>query len=198
MTRHADAATRRSQITDALLGVVADLGLQRTTLTDVATRAGVSVGMVQRYFRNKDELLRFGIAHVFERAEQRVLAIEPARPLRNYVGALMRTVLPLDAERERELRFWLNFLHVALTDTETSATHERATAGLLDGVTRALSAARQHGELARETDPVAEASALVAFVDGLCLHHALAPAAFPTRSLEEALETYLDRLFLIR
>ncbi|MBB3036557.1 TetR/AcrR family transcriptional regulator [Hoyosella altamirensis] len=195
MPRHEEASTRRQQITEALLDAVATRGIQKTSLADVAEFAGVSVGLVQRYFRTKDELLRFGVAHVFERTEQRVHQTELVLPIRTYLERLLRCVLPLDAERQKELRFWLNFLHVGLTDPAMAALHHDATHNLIDGLARALAGAQRRGELSADVSTDVEAAALVAFVDGLCLHHATNPDAFPAHALVRALDSYLSRLF---
>ncbi|MFI0408343.1 TetR/AcrR family transcriptional regulator [Actinomadura sp. 3N508] len=195
MTRHADADTRRSEVASALVSVVAERGLARTTLADVARTAGVSVGLVQRYFRSKDELLRFGIEYVYRRAEERTAAVPVQPPIREFVMRLMETFLPLTDERRAELRVWLSFVQASLTDPGMAAIHRDATARLLRGVEEALRGAQRAGELATDADVEAEAMALVAFVDGLCLHHAATGDGFDASSMSAALSAYVDRLF---
>ncbi|MEU4572654.1 TetR/AcrR family transcriptional regulator [Nonomuraea sp. ATR24] len=195
MTRHADADTRRSQITHALMRTLAERGLARTTLADVAAAAEVSVGLVQRYFRSKDELLLFGIEHVYRRVGERVRQVQVTTPVRGFVMRLMETFLPLDPERERELRVWLTFLQATLTDDKMAAVHRAATADLLDGLADALAGAQRAGELDPALDPRVEAASLVAFVDGLCLHHAATGTGYDAAGIRAALAAYLGRLF---
>lgn len=107
----------------------------------------------------------------------------------------METFLPLDPERRQELKVWLAFIQASLTDLEMAATHRAATARMVDGVGEALQAGQRAGELAGELDVAAEAAALVAFMDGLCLHHAATGTGFDATSMRTALETYVDRLF---
>ncbi|MFF5208240.1 TetR/AcrR family transcriptional regulator [Streptosporangium sp. NPDC000396] len=195
MTRHAEPDVRRTQIAEALLSTVAERGLARTTLADVAQVAGTSVGLVQRYFRTKDELLRFGVEYVYQRAEERVREVPIVPPIREVVVRLLETVLPLDAEREKELRVWLAFIQASLTDSKMAAIHKAATHGLIDGVQEALEGAQRAGDLAPEADAAAEAMALVAFVDGLSLHHAATGKGYGAAEIRAALGTYVDRLF---
>ncbi|MFF0740354.1 TetR/AcrR family transcriptional regulator [Streptomyces sp. NPDC004111] len=195
MTLHEDADTRRGQVASALMSVVADKGLARTTLADVARTAGVSVGLVQRYFRSKDELLRFGIAYVYRRSEERIAAIPVEAPVRKFVVRLMETSLPLTSERRAELRVWLSFVQASLTDADMAAIHRDATVRLLRGVDEALRGAQRAGELGADIDTEEEAAALVAFVDGLCLHHAATGDEFGASRIGAALATYVDRLF---
>ncbi|GGV13586.1 hypothetical protein GCM10010182_37810 [Actinomadura cremea] len=175
--------------------VIAERGLARTTLADVARTAGVSVGLVQRYFRTKDELLTFGIEYVYRHTEERVEAIPVEPPIREFVVRLMETSLPLTPERQAEARVWLGFVQASLTDPEMAAIHRAATGRLIDGVRRALEGARRAGELGAGVDPGAEAPALVAFADGLCLHHAATGDGYGAPSIAAALRTYVDRLF---
>ncbi|GAP48861.1 transcriptional regulator, TetR family [Streptomyces azureus] len=177
------------------MSVVADRGLARTTLADVARTAGVSVGLVQRYFRSKDELLRFGIEYVYRRAEERIDAIPVEPPIREFVLRLMETFLPLTDERGAELRVWMSFVQASLTDPDMAAIHRDATARLLRGVDEALRGAQRAGELAAGVDTEAEAAALVAFVDGLCLHHAATGNGFDASRIGTLLGAYVDRLF---
>jgi len=195
MTRHADADTRRAQIADALLSTVAERGLARTALADVAATAGVSVGLVQRYFRTKGDLLRFGVEWIYSRVRERVQQVEITPPVRGIVVRIMETFLPLDEERERELKVWLSFLQASLTDPEMAAIHKAATRDLNDGIVEALSGAQRAGELADGLDIAVEAAALVAFVDGLSLHHIATGTGYDADQLRAALVRYVDRLF---
>ncbi|MFI6642444.1 TetR/AcrR family transcriptional regulator [Streptomyces sp. NPDC050504] len=195
MTLHADADTRRGQVASALMAVIAERGLARTTLADVARTAGVSVGLVQRYFRSKDELLRFGIAYVYRRTEERIAAIPVEPPIRAFVVRMMEASLPLTPERHAELRVWLSFVQASFTDAGMAAIHRDATARLLQGVEEALRGAQRAGELAADVDAEAEAAALVGFVDGLCLHHAATGDGFGAPRISAALSNYVDRLF---
>ncbi|MFI0481500.1 TetR/AcrR family transcriptional regulator [Actinomadura sp. 9N215] len=195
MTRHVDAGARRTQVAEALMSTVAERGLARTTLADVAAAAGVSVGLVQRYFRTKDDLLRFGVEWIYGRARERVRQVDVTPPVRGIVVRIMETFLPLDEERSRELRVWLSFLQASLTDPDMAATHKAATRELVDGIAEALRAARRRDELPAGTDVAAEAAALVAFVDGLSLHHAATHEGYGPHELRTALTRYVDRLF---
>lgn len=177
------------------MATVAERGLARTTLADVATTAGVSVGLVQRYFRTKDDLLRFGVDWVYGRARERVRQVDLAPPVRGIVVRIMETFLPLDDERARELRVWLSFLQASLTDPEMAATHKAATRELVDGIAVAFQGARRRGELPAGFDVATEATALVAFVDGLSLHHAATGEGYGPQELRAALVRYVDRLF---
>lgn len=63
---------RRQQIIDAAIAVIAEQGFQRTTIKQIAGRAGVADGTIYNYFKNKDAIL-FAIVNRLSEAEMREL-----------------------------------------------------------------------------------------------------------------------------
>ncbi|MEO8440034.1 MAG: TetR/AcrR family transcriptional regulator [Spartobacteria bacterium] len=66
---------RREQILDAAMHCFAERGFHQTTMHDISGRAGVSVGLIYRYFKNKEEVIaalasehKKDIADLLERA----------------------------------------------------------------------------------------------------------------------------------
>ena len=57
MPRRVDHQLRRKQLADAVMRLAATEGLEEVSLRHVAAEAGVSTGMVQHYFRTKDEMM---------------------------------------------------------------------------------------------------------------------------------------------
>ena len=51
------ALQTRQHILDTALNLFASQGYQKTTLREIATRAGVSLGLAYRYFARKEELV---------------------------------------------------------------------------------------------------------------------------------------------
>lgn len=82
------AELRRAQIIEAAMAVIARRGVAETRLVDVADQAGVSVGMLQHYFRSRENLVRetFLAAHADSLAKLRSLAAAEPDPFRRLVG----------------------------------------------------------------------------------------------------------------
>lgn len=195
MARTADHEARRQQVTDAALRTIASRGLARTTLSDVADEAGVSVGLVQRYFRAKEDLLRLSIAEIYRRAEERFRAVSVVPPLRDYLLRVTESLLPLDDVRRGELAVWLEFLPATRHDPVLSRMHHEATQGLVEGVVETLEGARRRGEIVPDLDIRSEALSLVALVDGLALHHLATGKLYEGGSTQQALTAAVDHLF---
>ncbi len=78
--------------------VIAERGVARLTVQDVASRAGLAAGTLYTRFANKDALLRAFTAAFFDRARRTADALlDDARwrgmPLRQLVAAIVRTLV---------------------------------------------------------------------------------------------------------
>jgi AcrR family transcriptional regulator len=195
MATSLDPDTRRAQVADAVLEIVAERGLAEAKLVTVADRAGTSVGLVQHYFRSKSQLLTFAVEHLSRRTEERVDEIRAVRPLRVAIHRLAELLLPLDEDRRREAAVWLAFLPLTLTDPELARLHRETVGHQLAGLERALAASVTLGELPGPIDAAREAMALTAFLDGLANAMLTQPAEFPADTARTLLATYLDRLY---
>src|SRR5205807_6460267 len=81
---HLDAALdRRSQILDAALVCFAKHGFHQASMHDISAEAGISVGLIYRYFENKEAVIsamadrhKQEIGEVLERARQAPTLLE--------------------------------------------------------------------------------------------------------------------------
>ena len=114
MPKRVDHRERRTLIADALMRVAAERGLEAVSLRHVAAAAGVSSGMVQHYFRTRDEMMTFALAVVRDRNEARVTraiaALGETPAPRELLRTMLAALLPLDEERRADGRVALAFL----------------------------------------------------------------------------------------
>ncbi len=97
---------RRTSILEAALGLIAERGFHGTPAALIAERAGVGVGTIYRYFRDKDELIHA----VFQDVEKRQIEIitrnyDEERPFRERFVHLCRNVYHCLMENPLEFRF---------------------------------------------------------------------------------------------
>ncbi|MEU7925541.1 TetR family transcriptional regulator [Micromonospora sp. NPDC049801] len=186
MPKKVDHQQRRTLIADALMRVAADQGLEAVSLRHVATEAGVSAGMVQHYFRTKDEMMAFALSVVRERSQIRVTeavarlgeAPAPRLLLRTIIAAL----LPLDAHTRDDGRVALAFLaYTAVRPTAATGLRE-GTAQLTAFVASVL-----------PTNDVAAAAGLLALMEGLGVY--LLGGQYTAEQALAALDAQLDLLF---
>jgi AcrR family transcriptional regulator len=162
--RQVDHHARRTLLADALLRVAATRGLMDVSLRHVAAEAGVTAGMVQHYFRTKDEMMVFALDVVAARVQARLEEGSPPDGSRARVRALLVQLLPVDADRELEGRVAIAFHAYAAARPVVAARLREDTRGMLSAIADEIPAAP--GAL----DPERAATGLLSLVEGLAIH----------------------------
>jgi TetR/AcrR family transcriptional regulator, transcriptional repressor of bet genes len=99
---------RREQICRAASTVIAREGFAGTTMRMVAEEAGVSTGMLNHYFVNRQDLLVHALEFVSERAHARMVeAIADLAAGRERLVALLDCVLAGEPEMTETWRVWI-------------------------------------------------------------------------------------------
>ncbi|MCO8269945.1 TetR family transcriptional regulator C-terminal domain-containing protein [Actinoplanes sp. TRM 88003] len=186
MPKKVDHDERRRLIADALMRVAAEQGLEAVSLRHVAAAAGVSAGMVQHYFRTKDEMMSFALSAVSERSEARVrvavgaLGADP--PPRALLRTMIAALLPLDDAAREDGRVALAFLAYTAVRPAASAELHPSTAEFVHFIARQLPS----GE-------IRQATGLLALMEGLGVY--LLGGQYEAEQALDALDAHLDLLF---
>jgi AcrR family transcriptional regulator len=165
-----DHQQRRELIARALWRVTARHGLDGVSIRHIAAEAGVSPGMVQHYFRTKDEMMTFSLDVISEHVRAR-LATHAEELTHGSPGTrvrtLLREMLPLDEQRRLEG-------HTAIALHAYAAVKPAITASRRDELTQLgsflaeqLRVAQRDRHASAKLDPDHEAIALIALIEGL-------------------------------
>ncbi|MGK5672012.1 TetR/AcrR family transcriptional regulator [Micromonospora sp. URMC 106] len=187
MPKKVDRHERRTLIAAALMRVAARQGVEAVSLRHVATEAGVSPGMVQHYFRTKDEMMAFAMTVVRERSQARVTAAiaglgeapAPRLLLRTMVAAL----LPLSEESLADGRVALAFLAYAAVRPDVAAGMREDTEQMRAFVADLISGPRRDEY----------AAGVLALMEGLGVH--LLNGHYTAKQALAALDAHLDLVF---
>ena len=166
-TRAASTRRRRQAILDAALVCFSTLGYDQTTLADIRTRAGASIGSIYHHFRSKEHIAASLYLDGVRQTQQAGLeAVLRTRTGRTGVAAQVGAYIDWVVEHPDMARFLFAMRHAAfLNDEEPSITAlnsdvlQRAAAWLADRVAT--------GEL-----PDLEPALRSALVFGPCRHWA--------------------------
>lgn len=196
MPKQVDHEERRRRIAEALWRIAGDGGLEAASLSEVAAEAGVSKGMLQHYFENKNTMMIFASGYLADRISARVRrhlerTPEPASAA-STLRSLVLGLLPADEDSRTETLVANAFFQRALSQSEVAGRFREGRVQLLDLLATHVSAAQADGELRADLEPRREAEILLAMVGGLgddlLLGH---------RTMETVMSTvdyYLDRL----
>jgi AcrR family transcriptional regulator len=187
MPKKVDRQERRTRIADALMRVAADHGLEAVSLRHVAAEAGVSAGMVQHYFRTKDEMMAFALEVVRERnqarVEEAVGRLGPGPAPRDLLRTILGTLLPLEEESRADGRVALAFLAYSAVRPAAAAALREETGQLVGFIASLL--------------PVPEketaARSLLALMEGLGVY--LLGGHYTPAEARDALDAQLDLIF---
>lgn len=146
MPKVVDQDSRRRRIADAVCLLADERGLEGVTLRDVATRADVSMGAVQRCFRTKEEMLRFALAEVGRRVLDRL------------GGTAASAAEAIALPQRAEAKVWLAFAAQAAVSPPLAEVLRENYRDLHGLFTRLL---------ADRADPAVAARTLLALADGL-------------------------------
>ncbi|WP_060713259.1 TetR/AcrR family transcriptional regulator [Pseudonocardia sp. HH130629-09] len=186
MPRSVDHDARRSEIADAVLGLVAQAGTEAVSLRSVAAEAGISMGRVQHYFASKDALLLHALDRSHRQMEERIetRARAAGGDDRTVLATILDELLGGHPRTRDALR-----IHAAFATREVD---ERARAILTDGDDEILALAVRVVADAGAADPATDAHALLALTSGLSSEVALHGA--PVERARRTLTAMLDRL----
>ncbi|MEW2320044.1 TetR family transcriptional regulator C-terminal domain-containing protein [Streptomyces griseoincarnatus] len=172
MPKQVDYESRRRRIAEAVCLLADEQGPEGVSMRDVATRAQVSLGAVQRCFRTKEEMLLFAVDHVGERVTARVrarIAAGPAQSAATALGHATDEVALLREEHRAEARIWLAFVAQAAVSASLAEPLRNSYAALQELFVRLITEAAASGA-ADGPDAVCEARTLLALTDGLTGH----------------------------
>lgn len=195
MARMAQVSTPRPTkdvITEALLGITAERGLDQVSVRQVAAAAGVAIGTVQHYFPTKDAMLTAAFTEVVRRIRERVAATVLGPDVRRNLAAVLRELLPLDDHRAAEVRIQVAFAARAATSPALAEMQGVILSDVTDAIATAFTLAG-HGTTTAEQARV-QAQVALATVDGLALHAVSSGGWLTTEAQTAALDHLLDAL----
>ena len=181
---------------NAILETAAELfardGYQRTTVADVASAAGVSLGTVYQYFRDRSDLVaalvHASVARMLERTDTSWRAEEGKAGLRRVLANFVHSY----AEAGAVAGVWEEVSHV---DEELGDLRRTLARAFTSAVEHEIRRASDAGMLRDDVDPAMAAVALTGMVDRYCyVTYVFDPPAAGPPSPDEAAEL-LTRLW---
>ncbi|NJN73808.1 MAG: TetR family transcriptional regulator [Limnothrix sp. RL_2_0] len=185
---------RRSQVALAAMKLIAEQGLQKTSLRAIAHELGCTTGVLTHYFRNKDELLLFLLEVVMERlAEKMAITVQDVEGI-DRLTVMMLAVFPTTDELKQIWRVWLAFVgympgHVGLMEEHKTLYQEFKTS-----LKNELTALVETGAIATDLDLDFEAAAWIALMDGIGVNMLAAPQTYSDKQLKMMINRHVRSL----
>lgn len=174
--------SRRAALIAATQSLVAEGGPEAATVRAIASRAGVTAGLIRHYFQTKEELIRAAyralMDGMIDSGADAVKSVEsgPEARLAVFIAATLRPpVMQTDS-----LVLWAGYMHKLRNDPDLLSVHEAAYLAYRDALEGLIVL------LPRKATPEqlrGEAIACNALLDGLWIEGSLLPTSFGATEL---------------
>jgi TetR/AcrR family transcriptional repressor of bet genes len=178
---------RRRALIDAAVLAIGERGSLDVTMSEIATRAGVSAALAHHYFGGKDDLLEATMRHILrELGRDSVAALASVADPLGRVSAVIAVNFAHSQFRRETIAAWLAFY----VEAQRSAPMRR----LLRVYTRRLHSNLMSGlrELLPAREAKRTAEGIAALIDGLYIRRALVDGAPDAASAVALVEDYLE------
>lgn len=169
MPKQVDHEMRREELAGAVWAVVMKHGLEGVTIRDVARESGWSTGVVNHYFRDKDELMRYAFQLSIERSVERWQRHATGLPPLEAIRIIMVESLAVDEEQRMENLLWTAFLGKAITSPAMSQVLSDVYAHWYEQLADLIKQGQRDGSIRRDIDSGAWSRSAMALVDGLVI-----------------------------
>jgi AcrR family transcriptional regulator len=190
------ASDRREALVDAAIESLKRYGYEGLSVRRIAAEAGVSIGLINHHFPNKDALVAESyrafsrkLAASFE-AAVKAAGPAPRARLRAYINAFFSNP-NLDPQ---VLTAWVVYWSLVQVSPEMRVVHQEESRGYADLLGRLLSdlARERRGQSAQELELAV--AGFTALLDGLWLKYCLDPASFRPKDAVALCEDWADRV----
>lgn len=189
------ATARRAQIIHSAVVVVARDGADRAKLKDIADEAGVSLGLVQHYFRTRANLMGVAFQTMMDLSSRNWMALEQsgADPMVRLVAGLRLHVYG-PAPFETRWGFWVELWAIARRDPETSRTAHDVYARWSSPFVEAVSALSPDLPADRNRPARDVAVEILGLIDGLAVRALVDPEVLDVEGMHRHLLDATTRL----
>jgi AcrR family transcriptional regulator len=196
MPKQVDHQQRRAMIAAAAANCIAKQGLQGTTMRVIAECAGVSKGIVEHYFTNKDAVIAAALEQVNAGYLGRERELTAGLSGLLALQARLRCVLPLDAESRQAWKIRLCFWSVAAIHTENQRGQQIRLALTRERYLQDLREAHQNGDIPQLPNLEQIATDLGLLMAGAACGALLDPDYYSPAYLERLIDRTLEYLTL--
>lgn len=184
---------RVEEIVAAATACFLEKGFHKTSVQDIAGRAGLSMGLLYRYFPSKEAIIEAAATTAGREAREHIEQFAQATDLVDGVRQLALTLIAAAAIPGYQAL--LAEVHAESFRSPTLRRMERQDlAGMRQAVSAALRQHQQAGRLHTGVDTLALATVIMAAIEGLCIHFELDPAL--NAQLQQRTVEMLTRLLL--
>jgi AcrR family transcriptional regulator len=194
MPKKVDHEARREELVLAAWRVIAAHGIDEATIREIARESGYSSGVLAHYFENKDDLLAHALVLSHTRIRRRYADDVRGPVAIDGLQALIRDNLPLDEQRDLEMRIEMSFWARALRNEALHKIQEDESEVFRKMLRDLVDRAQEEGTISPDHDREMVLEMLGSMIDGTSLHALLYPKRMPPKKQVALMEFALELL----
>jgi AcrR family transcriptional regulator len=189
-----DHDAKRVEIADGAYKVFLRLGLERTSLADIAREIGNTTGVLRHYFSDKTDLLLYAKNLLFDRSYVRAKEAADRCDGLEKIRAIMFELLPTRAENVDAYRLLMMFNGSAIGDPHLMKLQAKRNATHAELIAELIEALQQEGVIRKNVKPRLEAAAILALIDGLADQMVMRPNSWSKAEVQSLVDRQLGFL----
>jgi AcrR family transcriptional regulator len=189
-----DHEVRRQELVEAAWRVINRVGIDATTVREIAAESGYSTGSLAHYFRSKDDILRSALERADNDIRERLERMPPRVHVITRLRHALAQALPCDDRRAFELTLEVNFWARALNQPSLRALQHRDHDVWRDVVMTLVTEAQAADAIDASQSAADLTDIIVAFVDGLGLQGLVYPELISIERTMHLLDRQLEAL----
>ncbi|GAB3798944.1 TetR/AcrR family transcriptional regulator [Virgibacillus kimchii] len=196
MPKIVDHNQRKDKIVKATFDVIYNYGFEKTTLREIAKKAGLSLGSVQHFFPKQKDIYTYAMDVVFQRFEQRMQKVEQIDEDVFYNAVHMaKQIVQVHTDVERmENDIWVKFTLMATMNPEYQELKENYRKINLNFAKNIISTLYDNGYLSRNINIEEKAHSLIIFITGLTFESVIYPQLYNHEVVEQKVREYLTNI----
>ncbi|MDI2032729.1 TetR/AcrR family transcriptional regulator [Saccharopolyspora sp. TS4A08] len=194
MPKRVDHEDRRARIADATWRLIAERGIEATTMRAIAESIGMANGALKHYFPDKNSIVRTAFSYVFDATNERVRERLRGETGMDALWIFCEEIMPVADLTDLEARVVLPFWQRALADADLRRLYTDSMALWRGQIIGFLAEARDEGAIGTAMSDELVAEQLLAMLNGLQAL-ALLDEASATREVQQrTVAAYLESL----
>lgn len=178
---------RRRDLVEAAFQTFLDYGINGTTVARIGEQAGMSHGIVNYYFKSKDQLLSAVIRHAFRLIMREVVRLlKDATSPRERISAVIAGNFPVELFNRETAAAWISFYAEVSTNEDFERLQETFYRRLHSNLMHTLR------QLTKPAEAERIALGISVWVDGLWLRCAMKRQGVERHAAIHAIEEYVD------
>ena len=195
MPKIVDKEQKRDEIARKTMPLIAKYGYENTPIRRITAEAGIGKGTFYDYFRDKDDILNEIIRIVISDWTKLVIAkIGSIKDPLKQLFILIKDGAILDTAFEQKMIIYVDLWRWAVSHKGEGEFVPQFRGYLENGknaVIQIIEEAQKKGSIKMELESAALASALIAFIDGLCMHSMILKPDF---NVDKICRSFFDSL----